>query len=167
MKKINIIRIVLIVLLIAMFYLIFGFSNQDGEESSGLSKRITEKIIVQFDLFHNLNKSQKEEAANKLEHIIRKIAHFSIYSVIGILLMSLMYTYKLKSLNRFYLSFFIGTIYSITDEFHQSFIPGRSAQVHDILIDSYGVIIGILVVVLIMKVYKYVKSSLNKTNFYS
>ena len=39
-----------------------------------------------------------------------------------------------------------GTIYAATDEIHQLFVPGRSGQVRDVLIDSCGVFIGVMVV---------------------
>lgn len=34
-------------------------------------------------------------------------------------------------------------LYAISDEVHQSFVPGRGAQVKDVLIDSAGAIVGI------------------------
>ena len=42
--KINIYRIILIVLLICTFSVIFGFSSQDSKKSSSLSRRVAELI---------------------------------------------------------------------------------------------------------------------------
>ena len=40
----------------------------------------------------------------------------------------------------------IGTAYAVTDEIHQSFVPGRSCEIRDIVIDSCGVLVGALIV---------------------
>ena len=37
------------------------------------------------------------------------------------------------------------TVYAATDEFHQLFIPGRSGQVSDVLLDSAGALAGVLI----------------------
>lgn len=42
----------------------------------------------------------------------------------------------------------IGTAYAMTDEFHQSFVPGRSCELRDVVIDSCGVLMGVLLATL-------------------
>lgn len=152
--KINILRVILIILLIGMFYIIFGFSSQDGEESSGISRKITEKITKNVKSIQEKPANEKEEIIYKIEKVIRKIAHFSIYTVVGILLMSLMSTYNLGNKKRTIISLVLGIIYASLDEFHQLFTPGRSAQITDVIIDSMGVMLGILLVMLVIKIYK-------------
>ena len=51
----------------------------------------------------------------------------------------------------------IGILYAISDEFHQSFSPGRSPKVTDVYIDTLGVIVGALLVILIRMIYKKIK----------
>ena len=41
-------------------------------------------------------------------------------------------------------SWLIGTAYAMTDEFHQAFVPGRSCEFRDMVIDSCGVLTGVL-----------------------
>ena len=103
--KINILRGILIVLLILQMWIIFGFSGQDGETSGIISRRITEKITRNIKSIQVLNEVEKERALKKIEHCIRKLAHFSLYTVVGFLLMSLMSTYKLKQKNKVSLIF--------------------------------------------------------------
>ena len=67
--------------------------------------------------------------------------------------MSFISTYNVKLLVRFLVSIGVGIIYAISDELHQSFIPGRSPSAIDVGIDTAGVIIGILVVLIIIAVY--------------
>lgn len=150
--KINILRIVLIVMLLTLFANIFNFSNQNGEESSSLSREITENVTKNIESIQKLEPNKKEEVLGKIEHIIRKIAHFSLYTFVGILSMSLMSTYKIKQLKRIGLSLGIGILYAISDEFHQSFVPGRTALFGDIFIDTFGVIFGILIIMLTIKI---------------
>ena len=162
--KINILRIILILLLLCTFFVIFGFSSQDGEASGGLSRNITNKILQISNKYNALGQEEKEQIANKTEKIIRKVAHFSIYTVVGLLLMGLLSTYKIKENWRMILSILLGMIYAVSDEIHQSFIPGRTPQITDVYIDTLGVVIGVLLILLFIKIYdKYVTKILQKT----
>lgn len=156
--KINILRGILVILLMIMFSTIFNFSAQDGEESGSLSREITENVTKNVKSIQRMEKSKKEKTLDKIEHFIRKLAHFSLYTVVGILMMSLMSTYNLIQMKRLEISLGVGVIYAISDEFHQMFIPDRSSSIIDVFIDSCGVFVGILVVVLGLKVIKRVVS---------
>ena len=141
--KINIIRIVLFILILTTFITIFRFSSQDGQTSSSLSKEVTEKVTKRINKIQNLEETERKNVLGRIEKIIRKIAHFSLYAIVGILLMSLACG----------ISFLIGLMYACSDELHQSFISERSAQITDVMIDSMGVLFGILLVMLIYKIY--------------
>ena len=127
MKKI-IIRIILLILLFGTFFIIFGFSNQNGEESSGISRKVTVMITDKI------------------------LAHFSIYTIVGMLLMGFFSTYQIEEMGRIYISIVIGIIYATSDEIHQAFIPNRSAQLTDVMIDTMGVLLGICLILLILKI---------------
>lgn len=161
MKK-NILRIILILLLLGTFYIIFGFSSQDGEKSGSISRRITEKIATFIPQIQKENEIEKENIMNTMERIIRKMAHFSIYTAVGLLLMALVSTYNIKEKNRLIISLTTGIIYASSDEIHQSFVPGRSPMITDIVIDTMGVILGILLIILGKKIIK--KYRKNKQN---
>lgn len=45
----------------------------------------------------------------------------------------------------------IGVLYGASDELHQSFVPARSAELHDVLVDAIGVAVGVLIAVFVMK----------------
>lgn len=146
MKKINIIRAILLTMLIGTFVIIFGFSSQNGETSGSLSRKVTE-FIVEANIFNkNLTEEQKEIQIQNLHPKIRKLAHFSIYTLVGILLMSLCMTYKIKNSKRITISLILGIIYATTDEIHQLFIKGRSGNIIDVLIDTSGVLFGIFII---------------------
>ena len=150
--KLNIIRGILITALIAIFVTIFGFSNQNAETSSGLSQKVANFVVEIVPSIKNMPEQEKEEVVDRIESVVRKIAHYSIYTIVGILLMSLMSTYKLKELDRIAVSLIIGVIYASTDEIHQAFVPGRGPLVTDVILDSIGVLTGICIVLLVYKI---------------
>ena len=141
MKKI-IIRTILIILILLWMYIVFGFSGQNGEESSGISFKISMLLT-----------RNNEEISRTIEPYVRKIAHFSEYAVGGILIFLLLLTFeKISPMIRNILSIIITIIYAITDEVHQVFIPGREGKIIDVYIDTLGIITGILFINLIIKI---------------
>ena len=150
--KINIIRGILFSLLIIIFCIIFEFSNQSSEQSSGLSKKTTEVIVSNIKTIKELPKSEKDKVLSRVEKVIRKIAHFSLYTVVGGIAMILLNTYKIKENTKFLNSLIIGILYAISDEIHQIFIPGRSAQITDVVIDAMGVLFGVLFIMFVLKI---------------
>ena len=164
-EKINILRAILIALLLMMFVIIFNFSNQNGDKSGNLSREVTEEVTKNINSIQKLEKSEKEKALNEIEHYIRKLAHFSLYLIVGILTMSLMCTFDLKNVKKIFASLGIGVVYACSDEVHQLFILDRTASIIDVFIDSSGVCVGILIVYCIAKKFIYnknLKKSLHK-----
>ncbi len=158
--KIKIIRVILIALLLCTFGIIFGFSSQNSTKSSGISRKITIKITSNIKSIQEKNETEKAQILHNVEHIIRKIAHFSIYTVVGLLLMLLCKTYNIKEFDRIAICLIIGIIYATSDEIHQVFVPGRGPMFTDVLIDSMGVTVGMLIGKVSAKIYeKYVKNT--------
>jgi VanZ family protein len=69
--------------------------------------------------------------------ILRKGAHMTEYAILGLLLF--------RALGRELPALALGIAYAITDEIHQHFVRGRHASPIDVLIDTVGVAIGLLV----------------------
>jgi len=116
---------------------IFYLSHQSGFESSRLSSGFMDKILTVFTwLFHShIN-------VNNFHFIIRKGAHFFAYFILGMLVVHALFKENNKK-KEIIAALFICIMYAITDEIHQSFIPGRSGEIRDVLIDSCGAVIGI------------------------
>ena len=164
--KITIVRIILVILILLNFITIFSFSEQDGVQSGGLSRRVTLVILNVFGDYNEPLSEEQEVQVENVQHVIRKLAHFTIYAILGLLLMSLAETFDFTNKKRIILSLLVGILYASLDEFHQSFIPGRTAAVTDVLIDTAGVIIGILFIFLVLKIIqsKRKKKKTNKVN---
>ena len=152
--KIIIFRIITMIFLGLTFISIFNFSNQDGQTSGGLSRKVARKIVDVFPYTKNIKEEAKNKIVEKSQPIIRKGAHLSIYTLVGIFIMSFISTYKIHLKYKFLISILVGLIYASSDEIHQSFIPGRTASIIDVGIDTAGVFLGIILVLIIISVYK-------------
>jgi VanZ family protein len=132
-------------ILIAMCTVIFVFSSSPATDSSNQSRTIVMKLIhflyVDFD-----KKPISEQAAvySLLTLLVRKGAHFSEYALLAALAFSAFYGIHNKIL-RLLSSVAAAALYACTDEFHQTFVPGRSGMMRDVLIDSTGALFGAIV----------------------
>jgi VanZ family protein len=68
--------------------------------------------------------------------VLRKTAHAAEFAVLGFLLA--------RAIGRELPALVLGVAYAITDEVHQSLVPGRLGSVWDVLLDSVGVALGVL-----------------------
>jgi VanZ family protein len=136
--KQQIIFYISVMLVIGWMALIFYLSSQPASQSNELSNRVTEVIV------ETIEKVAPEIASNwdlkESNHFIRKNAHFFSYFVLGVLVMNALYQ---KGYRKFVLSLIICILYSISDEIHQTFVPGRGGNIIDVIIDSSGSLIGI------------------------
>lgn len=151
--KIKLYRIILIILLIGTMILIFGFSGQDGTQSKGISTKISEGILNLSPKYKEMQGQEQKKVLQRTNAVIRKIAHFSVYTLFGVLLMALVIKTNVKYRWKMIIPLLIGLIYAISDEIHQVFSPGRTPKVTDIYIDMLGVLLGTLLVLLVTKIY--------------
>jgi VanZ family protein len=79
---------------------------------------------------------------------IRKAGHLTEYAILGGLTARAFRTSSVEFLRRgwFWAALIVVVVYSLSDEFHQSFVPSRGASLHDSLIDSIGGLLGLTVV---------------------
>ena len=152
--KTHVFRVIMTVLLICTLFTIFRFSSQNGTQSKGISTKVTEFILSFSQKYQKADTKEKTQIRNRTNAIIRKVAHFSIYTLLGFLLMGLMTKTKIKEKWRILITVGLGIIYAILDEFHQSFSPGRTPKITDVYIDTLGIILGVLLILLITKIYK-------------
>ena len=135
-----------------MFIIIFVLSSQNGQESSNLSQGFISKILN--IIFNNISFENKLIIISKIEFIIRKLAHFTLYFFVGTNAIMLFKTYNIKNNEQIALALLIGVIYAVFDEIHQVFVPGRAGKVTDVAIDTLGVISGIYFVIFFIRIKK-------------
>lgn len=140
--------------------LIFLLSSQNAAVSSGTSGNVIRLIVgIFYPEFDNLPAAEQTEIVASLQFLARKSAHFSIYMILGVLSFLAVISYeKLLFVLRLTVSGSVCLLYAASDEIHQLFIPGRSGEVRDVMIDFSGAALGIalstLVFLLICRIKK-------------
>lgn len=148
-------RIFFIIASLMWMIMIFCFSSRTGVESTGDSNRIgmlIGKTIVPG--FEQWGEGKQQQFAEQIDYPIRKTAHAMEYAVLGIFLTCAYVDINTISRRKWFIPWLIGTVYAVSDEFHQLFVPGRSGQVTDVLLDSSGVLVGVLCTCFIIKLVK-------------
>ena len=133
---------------ILIMYLIFSFSGQTGEVSANLSYRVSVKIVETGNEILDLGMDSDTVSyyAERIHPKVRKIAHMTEYFVLAIAVSFPLYVYGLRGILLLILAGGICVGFACLDEFHQSFVAGRGPSKRDVLIDSIGIFIGIMVV---------------------
>lgn len=145
--------------------LIFYLSSQNAEISSKTSGSVIETVAdIIYPGFSDMSASQQDEIIGAFQFVARKMAHFSLYAVLGALAFLSVVSYrKLKYRFRVLISAGICLFYAASDEFHQLFIAGRSAEIRDICIDFCGSVLAIGVLALlsrcIKRIYKNIRTA--------
>lgn len=154
-------KIIAVILVILWMILVFWFSGQVGDDSKVTSGNTIRKIVKIFAT--NIDKESLENVVEALQPFARKVAHFTLYTLGGIIIYNAYNTCLKKLNNKIPLALVTGMLYAITDEIHQYFVPGRSCRAFDVFIDSCGTFTGILICILILKIIsKIAKSSSNE-----
>lgn len=133
-------------LLVIWLIVIFVFSNMNGTTSYALSQNIL--IDISNDLIAN------RPAFDLMHLLLRKAAHVFEYFVLSVLAYNYLRFY-IHNNKKLYLTVFLFVVVcSSLDELHQFFIQERLGKPIDVLIDSMGVIIFLIFII----IYKYVAS---------
>jgi VanZ family protein len=82
-----------------------------------------------------------------LNIIVRKTTHVIVFGMLAILLYKSLSAFQYS----FILSWMVTVLYAVTDEWHQSFMPGRVAAYKDVLFDSLGAFIALFLIYIISK----------------
>lgn len=129
--------------------LITGFSSQNGNESSGLSRKAANIIVCgleRADIISFTDYGQREQLIETLQFPVRKCAHMTEYAVFTTFTYIALLADSINSKKRKYITFLIGFLLAASDELHQRFVPGRCGSIKDVIIDSAGCIIGLLLI---------------------
>lgn len=136
--------------IILLMILIFYFSQQPVTVSNDLSTGVTEHIIETVEKVAPI----EDVNIDTINHIVRKNAHFFIYFFLGIFVLNALKKSGINGYQSVGLALFFCMTYAVSDEVHQLFVNGRGAQVRDVLIDSTGAAIGIILASIIGSVVK-------------
>ncbi len=144
-------RMIIFAILTALWCgFIFYLSSENSSESSQRSGEIITKIceIVVPD-FKSFGEAKRQEIISDYSFIVRKAAHFTAYAILGALLFQLLCFVKDKRLRGLF-AIAGAFLYAASDEWHQSFSPGRSCELRDMLIDTCGALLAVLLSLLVI-----------------
>lgn len=126
--------------------LIFYFSAQDASTSSAQSGSTIRVVLETFlPSFQELPKEEAESIISSLQGIVRKSAHFCVYTGLGFWLANALLSYRRRTFPTVALAWGSAVLYACTDEIHQHFVAGRSCELRDVLIDAGGALLGIVI----------------------
>lgn len=111
-----------------------------------MSAEHTSRFIVPF--LRWLNPDISAETLASIHFIVRKCTHVGEYAILALLLLraATLITNSKRSIPILYLSVVgMSLIVAATDEFHQTFVASRGASVQDIMIDSSGAVLGLVI----------------------
>lgn len=148
--------IIMIVVLLAVIWggIIYRLSDMNTTSSNGHSTDIITVFLEKgLEFTNNLGITNSHPSLSKIEHAsallnspLRKVMHASIYFVFAFIL--IIVVNMLFKNNKYLISFIITIllcfIFAMTDEYHQTFVVGRTGQFQDVIIDTIGSMFGCL-----------------------
>lgn len=140
-----------------------GQANQNGAKSNEQQKQIQNKVdsssqqkqIENKNLQSNntVSNQSKQKLVFELNKLLRKFAHASVYFILYMLVLNLVYQIKREYKFAYcMISIAVCFVYACTDEFHQLFVDGRAGLFSDVIIDTIGATISCIVVEIIYKI---------------
>ena len=144
---------------------IFMFSAKPAAQSNNSSVIIAEQVIKCYENITNkeFDTNVRDDLIDRLNHIVRKSAHFLEYALLAWCIGLHLAVIKLEK-RLFFNAVLLSAVYAVTDEIHQYFVPGRSCQITDVLLDSCGAAVGAFIFILMRIIYKKVKATVLARN---
>ena len=122
---------------------IFCMSAKDATQSSKMSGGLIRRIAPLINhKFHLLDEMAQATFVESLQDVVRTLAHFFEFTLLGVLsFFSFRFTLNCRKKGVIY-GVLMGWLYALSDEIHQIFVPGRTFQLKDILVDCGGILLG-------------------------
>lgn len=138
-----------VILLTALYVVIFGFSAQTGEQSGQISMSFSEKAVEILNALVGGRWSRQftDELVLYFEHPIRKLAHFTEYTCMGILVYLIWSPWMKRGKGLYLLIVAWVFVSGALDEIHQLFVPDRWGSFADVCLDTCGGAFGLLLCV--------------------
>lgn len=140
-----------LLLLLTYAAIIFTFSNQQGAKSNKLSIGIIQEIKEHIKLPAQIDKQKLADLLN-YHFLLRKLAHVFEYFILSILICRVLITARVRKDRLILLTLVICLLFAFTDEVHQLFVRGRTPSIIDIIIDGFGVALGIIFYLIMSKI---------------
>ena len=133
------------------YWVIWRFSAQSAAVSGDLSDRLLWKLLALVSpAFSRTDTDTQTAAVELLSFFERKAAHMFLYFVLILLIWLALLPLVRGRKGQAALAASLCAVLAGLDEYHQTFIPGRSGEVRDVCVDLTGAAIALLLVVLLL-----------------
>ena len=144
-------RVIFWVITVGIMVIVFLNSAKDATQSSAISTAFTEQLFSVFvPDYGSMDEASQLSLITEMQFFIRKSAHFLSYFAMGLFCILAYNTYELSLRNKLLFSAATCVAFAISDEIHQLFVPGRSGEIRDVLIDTAGILLATLTVAAII-----------------
>ena len=125
--------------------LIWLLSAQPAEQSTVVSDTVTENVLVVGGSgYSGVESAVQESIEELLSFFIRKGAHMFLFFVLAILVWFALVQLMKHRPRRAVAVAALSILLAASDELHQKMIPGRSGELRDVLVDTAGILIALL-----------------------
>ena len=146
-------RIILWTLTLTWMAVIYLLSAETMDESAQTSGQLIARLLhVFWQGFDTLDSASRASLVEQCKLVVRTLAHFSEYALLGLLLRLLTSRYPLRHPQ--VVSFCAAAVYAALDELHQLFVPERVCDMQDWCVDSSGALLGVVCAALLLKLFR-------------
>lgn len=142
------------ILTVSCAALILGLSCQSALQSGELSNSLTQSVLEQVPAYQEMTPEEQAVVFAKVHHLLREIAHVVTFMALGVSASMLARSYAIR---RWILVVFPScAVFAVLDESVQHFLKaGRTFQLIDLFKDWAGALFGIVIVVLIGRIFRH------------
>lgn len=152
MKNINTRFWIYILLTLAFMFTIFFSSNMPYEKQD-IKPLLKEEVKIEKESMPDVEIKYDKQVVSPdkpyefIEFLIRKSGHIVGYLILTVLLLKTLSFTRITFIWQLFLGAFLSLAYAGLDEWHQTFVPGRTGHIEDVLIfDAIGIILALLFV---------------------
>ncbi|MFC7395446.1 VanZ family protein [Scopulibacillus cellulosilyticus] len=162
--------IILLVIIIAMMAVMFQASNtpykkQDIKPFLREHISLSKDSLPQFSFRYDGELVTTGQPYDFIEFCIRKLGHISEYAALTFLLVCVFLITRISRKIAYMTGFLLSLLYALSDEWHQSFIPGRTGHLIDVFtFDLFGILLGLIAAFIVNRLIRKAKR-VNKGDF--
>ena len=140
-------KYIILICIVLFMGVIFLFSNVKGEESDRQSIGLLENTIgnIASIIDKDITEEEKNELYLRLNYPLRKTAHVLEFFVLSLLICLFLHNLNIDMLKVIIFTFIISFAFARGDEIHQLFVPNRNGCFLDVMIDTIGILILLII----------------------
>lgn len=140
-------KYIILICIVLFMGVIFLFSNVKGEESDRQSIGLLENTIgnIASIIDKDITEEEKNELYLRLNYPLRKTAHVLEFFALSLLICLFLHNLNIDMLKVIIFTFIISFAFACGDEIHQLFVPNRNGCFLDVMIDTIGILILLII----------------------